>query len=64
MFLTPVNTSYQNQNGLTYDSSAKFDLNHMNGLFEKDQTYSLIDMNGFTFVNSVQFSYPGFVRSN
>ena len=58
MLIYPIYPDYQNQNGLTYDPSARFDLNHMNGYHENDCGYSLNDMNGLTYVDAVHFSYP------
>lgn len=62
MMIYPIYPDYQNQNGLTYDPSAHFDLNHMNGYHENDCGYSLNDMNGLTYVDEVQFAYPGDVQ--
>lgn len=58
MLIRPIHPNYQDQNGLTYEPSAHFDLNHMNGYSEKGRTYSLTDTNGLTYVDSAHFSYP------
>ena len=58
MLIYPIYPDYQNQNGLTYDPSARFDLNHMNGYHENDCGYSLNDMNWLTYMDAVHFSYP------
>ena len=52
MLIYPIYPDYQNQNGLTYNPSARFDLNHMNGYHENDCGYSLNDMNGLTYMDA------------
>ena len=42
MLIYPIYPDYQNQNGLTYNPSARFDLNHMNGYWN----YSGFSMSG------------------
>lgn len=50
--------TYLNQNGLTHNPSARFDLNHMNGYKEDGRSYAITDMNGVTYDDSISFSFP------